>query len=538
MTLFQGSSTSKGVASVANNGNHVYKDIWKQMWSAALLLYVSYFFYRWVGVFIAGVIGEIADTLLYQSQTALSGKLLIELSAAFGLSLLVTPMIDMITNILVFRRGLKYELTVIRSVIEKKYETVQKWQAGEWLGRIAKDSLQYRQIAVVTPTRLVADGTVLLIAIITMIKTNLLLALLALGGLIVSTTIQLLAKKKSEHFLEETRKFQDSKRTFQVELVRGHDFLMMMGCENTFPSKMKDHFQSFRTSTQNKDYHLGASLNVIQKLVVSVVFVGSLFLSLLQVQQGKMTMGHFISTYFLSIQVQNLATSLLGNLQVMRGYKTQESRIKELLQEEASEGEEEVPKWEELHFEQLSYIYPKTQEGMPERDFSIKRNAIIHLEGANGSGKTTLLNLLCGLFSSKNDQIRVNDIPLAHIDLTQWRKKIGYMQQFPDLFPCNVRENIHISNLSASEKDVETVLAKVGLSSQADRVLLGTKKDLSGGEIKRIALARLLLRLEQCELVIMDEPMGNLDETGKEIVREIINSNNRARILVSHNSTP
>ena len=210
------------------------------------------------------------------------------------------------------------------------------------------------------------------------------------------------------------------------------------------------------------------------------------------------------------------------------------TRIKELVATEEEGGVLDVPSWEKLHFENVSYTYPSTPGGMPERSFSIHRKERIQLEGQNGSGKTTLLNMLCGLFSSRNNNIMLDDVPLSSIDLTKWREKIGYMQQFPDLFPGTVRENVHIGNLRATEMQVDAALEKVGLLAHAERILTGKKEELSGGEIKRLSLARLFLRLDQCELLILDEPMENLDVVGKRIVNEILDNDARVRIVVSH----
>lgn len=519
---------------MSKHKSDVRKQIWKQMWIAALLLYVSYFFYRWVGVYTAGVIGEITDGLLYQSEFAARGKLLGKLTVAFALSLLIMPAIDLLTNVLVFRRGLRYESTVIRSVIEKKYETVKSWQAGEWLGRISKDSLQYRQVAVITPTRIAADATVLLVAVITMVRTNLLLAVLSVAGLVFSTTVQMVAKKKSEFYLEENRKYQDSKRSLQVEMARGHDFLRMLGCEKAFSNRMRICHHNFWSSILKKDLSFGASVNTVQQFIVSAVFVGSLFLSLSQVQNDTFSTGDFISIYFISAQIQTLMSSLLNNFQIMRGYQAQENRIKELVATEEEGGVLDVPSWEKLHFENVSYTYPSTPGGMPERSFSIHRKERFQLEGRNGSGKTTLLNMLCGLFSSRNDSVMLDDVPLSAIDLTKWREKIGYMQQFPDLFPGTVRENVRIGNLAASETQVDAALGKVGLLAHAERILSGKKEELSGGEIKRLSLARVLMRLEKCELLILDEPIENLDEAGKELISELLNNDKRAQVYVCH----
>lgn len=72
------------------------------------------------------------------------------------------------------------------------------------------------------------------------------------------------------------------------------------------------------------------------------------------------------------------------------------------------------------------------------------------------------------------------------------------------------------------------------LCRKTDNRFLGSREELSGGEIKRIELTRLLLRMERCSLLMLDEPFENLDEERRKVVHEILERPGRARILVSH----
>lgn len=123
---------------------------------------------------------------------------------------------------------------------------------------------------------------------------------------------------------------------------------------------------------------------------------------------------------------------------------------------------------------------------------------------------------------------------MDQLDLAAWRAQIGYAQQFPDIFPGSVRENVHIGNLDADEEQVGAVMERLGLTKLANRELSGAKEELSGGEIKRIELARLLLRVERCGLLMLDEPFENLDEKTRKVVCEVLDYPGKAKILVSH----
>jgi len=512
----------------------VLLDIWKQMWIAALILYGSYFFYRWIGVFVANIIGEISDVLLYQDNKVLDSILLGKLILAFSLALLIMPLIDLITNVLVFRRGLKYEKSVVQSVFRKRYETIQKWRSSEWIGRISKDSIQYRQMAVVTPTRIAADGTVLLIAVVSLLKINILMTVVFMIGLLLSTGLHLLYREKSNVFLKETRDYQSQKRQFQIEMVQGHSFWKSFDCEKAIPQRMNTLYQNFWIDTQEKDILLTAKLDLFPKAIISALFLFSLFYGLNQVTRGSMRAGDYVAVYFLVLQIRTMLESILSNIQIMRGYGAQKQRIIELLQDETQDGKTQVDNWQSLHFECVSYIYPESQNGMHERDFKINRGELVEIEGENGSGKTTLLKLISGLFSSKNQQVKLDAMPLSELDLCQWRNKIGYMQQFPDVLPGSVRENVHIGNLAATDTQVDETLKTVGLTELASRQLSGLKNELSGGEIKKIELARILMRLDQCDLIILDEPYENLDEAGRNLVDGVLKLPGTARVLISH----
>lgn len=509
--------------------------IWKQMWPAALLLYLSYFLYRWIGVYTSQILGQISDFLLYRDNRINDSNMLGKLIIAFMFTLIIMPLIDLVTNIFIFRKGLKYETFVIDKVFRKNYERIQILQTNEWGGRISRDPLQYRQMAVITPVRIFADVTVLIVAIYYLLKTNILLTIILTSGMLISIMIQLLFRKRDNQFREEIRKYQDNERTYQIEMVRSHSFWAVYRCQKSFPVKMNMLFDSFFNQVKKGEIKLSAGLELFQKGTMIALFMVSLFYGLTQVDRGLMTAGSFITIYFLVLQVRTMAESVLTNLQTLRGYDAQEERMKELIQGEEVKKEGEIEKWNNLHFENVLYYYPNTQNGMSERSFSVNHGELKEVEGINGSGKTTLLKLLCGVFLSKNQQIKLDGDCLANKNLTDWRDKIGFMQQFPDVFPGTIRENVHIGNLYASNQQVDWALQKVNLYEMAERQLQGRKEELSGGELKRIELARVLLRMEQTEIIMLDEPYENLDEEGRKIVQEILDCTEKTRILITHN---
>lgn len=179
-------------------------------------------------------------------------------------------------------------------------------------------------------------------------------------------------------------------------------------------------------------------------------------------------------------------------------------------------------------------------------DFSIQKGEFVFLTGRSGSGKTTFLNLLAGFLKPNAGCVRFcgNDIAeMKDTDQSGYRNhSIGYVPQQLGALP----------NLTAIENVMAPAYLGEGKRSDSDRVLeqraaglldlVGILKlrdafpgSLSGGELKRVLLARALMNAP--EILIADEPTADLDrETTKEIMALLrrINEKGTALLIVTH----
>jgi putative ABC transport system ATP-binding protein len=161
--------------------------------------------------------------------------------------------------------------------------------------------------------------------------------------------------------------------------------------------------------------------------------------------------------------------------------------------------------------------------------------------GSSGSGKTTFLSLITGLDTPKEGKIFYNEETLAKIGLREYRRKdVSIVFQAYNLLPYmsaldNVITAMAIAKSQQADKKAYALanLAKVGITEE-----LALKKvtQLSGGQQQRVAIVRALCC--EHELIVADEPTGNLDETtSKEIVKlfqEIAHEQKKCIILVTH----
>ena len=153
---------------------------------------------------------------------------------------------------------------------------------------------------------------------------------------------------------------------------------------------------------------------------------------------------------------------------------------------------------------------------------SVSKNEFVCITGESGVGKTTLLNIIGLLEKPDSGEIMINGKNhFTKNDILKLRRDFfGYVFQDYLLLPDKtVEENINISkfeNKKMDKQDYAEVMKKVGL----DRSYLNKKVYyLSGGEQQKVAIARMMLK--QYELVLADEPTGNLDYKNKMDIIEI-----------------
>lgn len=193
-------------------------------------------------------------------------------------------------------------------------------------------------------------------------------------------------------------------------------------------------------------------------------------------------------------------------------------------------------------FESAS-IYQDDHLVLSDVNFEVKKNEFVYLIGKVGTGKTSLIKTINAEIPLKEGFATVADFKLEklkHKQIPSLRRKLGIVfQDFQLLIDRSVNDNLKFV-LGATgwknKKDIETriqeVLAKVGLEYKGYKM----PHQLSGGEQQRVVIARALLN--DPEIILADEPTGNLDpETSEQIMQILfdIQSAGRAVLMATHN---
>ena len=173
-------------------------------------------------------------------------------------------------------------------------------------------------------------------------------------------------------------------------------------------------------------------------------------------------------------------------------------------------------------------------------DLAVARGEFVAILGESGVGKSTLLNCIAGLDSVDEGRVHIDATDITALGEAQQalfrRAHLGFVFQAFHVLPhLSVAHNVGLPLLLQGRPDaarVQAVLAAVGLAELGPRL----PQTLSGGQLQRVAIARALVHRPQ--LILADEPTGNLDPTTAERVMDVLSSQVRSEgaacVLVTH----
>lgn len=176
-----------------------------------------------------------------------------------------------------------------------------------------------------------------------------------------------------------------------------------------------------------------------------------------------------------------------------------------------------------LQLRGVRYTYPGRSSGVTAPDLLLPAGGRLLLSGPSGAGKSTLAALLARLMDPDSGTIELDGLDLRRYDEASLRQRVALQPQRPHLFAASLAENLRLADPGADAARLQAVLRAValeeflaGLPHGLDTLIGEYGAGLSGGEARRLALARTLLR--PAALFVLDEPFEGLDAATREQV--------------------
>lgn len=277
---------------------------------------------------------------------------------------------------------------------------------------------------------------------------------------------------------------------------------------------------------------ISAYLNPITYVIVNLSIVLIIYVGGLRVDTGRLTQGEVISliNYMSQVLVELIKLSnLIINLTkaVACG-----NRIYDVFKIKPSINDGNGIKTEDdtaVEFDNVSATYMGSKEkSLDSLTLSVPRGSTVGIIGATGSGKTTLINLIPRFYDVSGGSLKVNGTDVRNYNVDELRKLVGVVPQKAALVSGSVRDNMKWGKPDATDEEINAALKtaqaldfvneKDGLNSK----ILQGGKNLSGGQIQRLTIARALVR--KPEILILDDSSSALDFATDAALRRAIKS--------------
>jgi thiol reductant ABC exporter CydD subunit len=194
-----------------------------------------------------------------------------------------------------------------------------------------------------------------------------------------------------------------------------------------------------------------------------------------------------------------------------------------------------------IRFEGVTYTYPEGHYAAVEGvHLELRPGTWTSLVGASGAGKSTLAVLLLRLADPSSGRILAGGVDLRHVDPDEWRARIAWVPQRPHILAATIAENIRAGLAEATDAQVREAAAAAGIGlgpgfpDGLDTLVGEGGRQLSGGEVRRVALARAFVR--DAPLLLLDEPTAHLDAASAAGITAAIArfARTRTTLLITH----
>ena len=277
---------------------------------------------------------------------------------------------------------------------------------------------------------------------------------------------------------------------------------------------------------------ISAYLNPITYVIVNLSIVLIIYVGGLRVDTGRLTQGEVISliNYMSQVLVELIKLSnLIINLtkSVACG-----NRINDVFKLSSSVNDGNGEKTEgkfAVEFDNVSAVYSGSKEkSLDALTLSVPRGATVGVIGATGSGKTTLVNLIPRFYDVSEGAVRVNGTDVRNYGIEELRELVGVVPQKAALVSGTVRDNMKWGKPNATDDEINAALKTaqalgfVNEKEGLDTKILQGGKNLSGGQIQRLTIARALVR--KPDILILDDSSSALDFATDAALRKAIKS--------------
>ncbi len=333
-------------------------------------------------------------------------------------------------------------------------------------------------------------------------------------------------------------------QSFLVESISGIDTVKSMAVEPRWIQKWDNQLAGYvyaSLSVVNISSIYNLLINLVNKLVTAAI----LYFGAKYVINNELTVGELIA---FNMFASHISSPIIRMAQLWNDFQQvgiSMSRLGDILntKTEIVGDKTRIPKLNgSIRFDQVYFKYsPDSSDVLRNISFDITPGEIIGIVGRSGSGKSTITKLIQRLFVTERGRIFVDGQDISIIDTTSLRQQIGVVLQENNLFNRSIRDNIALTNPTASMELIIFVAKLAGahdfickLTQGYDSIIGEHGVGLSGGQRQRIAIARALI--SNPKILIFDEATSALDYESEYLIQKNMKDicKGRTVIIIAH----
>jgi ATP-binding cassette subfamily C protein CydC len=405
-----------------------------------------------------------------------------------------------------------------------------RFRQGELLNRVVADvdTLDHLYLRVISPI----VGAFVVIVVVTLGLSVLDVSVaLTLGGIMLLTLIILppLFYRAGKSTGENLTRLRGDYRQQLTSWLQGQAELTIFGASKRYRARMESTELNWHEA-QRRQSELTAFSQALMMLIGGVAVIAMLWLASGDVG-GNSQPGPLIALFvFCALAAFEALAPVTGAFQHLGQVIASALRITQIAEQEPevtfSAGQTAVPEQVALTLEDVAFTYDKqSQNALNGINLSVNAGQRMAILGRTGCGKSTLLQLLTRAWDPQRGQIRFNNTLLTDFSEQALRKTVSVVPQRVHLFSATLRDNLLLAAPEASDDALRAVLKQVGLQKLLEDDGLNSwlgegGRQLSGGELRRLAIARALLH--DAPLMLLDEPTEGLDATTESQILDLL----------------
>lgn len=419
-----------------------------------------------------------------------------------------------------------------------------RFRQGDLLNRVVADvdTLDHLYLRVISPL----VGAFVVIAVVTLGLCMLDVPLaLTLGGIMLLTLLLLppLFYRAGKATGEKLTRLRGDYRQQLTSWLQGQAELTIFGASRRYRARMESTELSWHEA-QRRQSELTALSQALMLLIGGFAVIAMLWMAAGGVG-GNTQPGALIALFvFCALAAFEALAPVTGAFQHLGQVIASAVRITQIVEQtpevQFKEGHSVVPDSVAVQLTEVTFAYEgQTQNALDGINLTVQAGQHVAILGRTGCGKSTLLQLLTRAWDPRQGQILFNTTPLTDFNEQTLRKIVSVVPQRVHLFSATLRDNLLLASPTASDEALCAVLEQVGLHKLLEddglNAWLGEGgRQLSGGELRRLAVARALLH--DAPFMLLDEPTEGLDATTESQILDLLaqTMKNKTVLMVTH----